>query len=172
MRFCQLCQFVCGTLPQAKGCVSCVSPPPGAFSNRPVAGGVSWDSHYVEENTRGDRLPQLTKPLGKIYELDEPEAEMRLDPRAQNILDVLTWTAEKVTRKHKPIKTMWDVVAARYGARTFHCTSRRTRSIKRKRGRFAQQLTSRNSRLRKAARPQVKVALMRLNSLEHPNKTR
>ena len=125
MRFCQLCQFVCGTLPQAKRVVSVVSVHrQGVF--KPSGGwrGFHGMLDHLEENTRGTRLPQLTQPLGKIYEIDEPAAEVRLDPRAQNILDVQRWTAEWITRKEispgssssMSTGTNWDCLARTLGA--------------------------------------------------------
>ena len=99
MRLCQLCQFVSGALPQAKRVVSVVSvPPPAVF--KPSGG---WRGFHgmlaIWKKIRGGPTATTDTTPRESMKIDEPAAEVRLGPRAQNILDVLRWTAEGMTRK-------------------------------------------------------------------------
>ena len=128
-------------------------------------GYVSFERILEARNEEADRFITLAiKNARKAKRFDADDfLAGRYGPRM-----VQTIKAVHEAEKHKPFETRWDVVVAVYGARTFHCTSRgHAVEVERNAGRFAQQLTSRNSRLRKAASPQLRVALMRLNSLEH-----
>jgi hypothetical protein len=65
MRFVSCVSSYLALFHKAKGLCQLCQCTPRAFSNRPVAGGVSWDARYVEE-IRGGPTATTDTTLGKV----------------------------------------------------------------------------------------------------------